>query len=99
MRWIEEHYREEISLETLAEETHLSKFYVSRIFREETGSSITDYLTARRIKQACRLLQTTDLSVEQIGIRVGYPNASYFIQLFKKVVGVTPLKYRNKYVV
>lgn len=96
MRWIEDHYSEEISLEHLAEELHLSKFYVSRVFRQETGSSITDYLTARRIKQACRLLQTTTLSVEQIGIKIGLPDVSYFIQLFRKVVGTTPLKYRNQ---
>ncbi|WP_373232565.1 AraC family transcriptional regulator [Cohnella sp.] len=96
MRWIEDHYSEEASLDQIAEELHLSKFYVSRVFRQETGSSITDYLTARRIKQACRLLQTTTLSVERIGIEVGLPDASYFVQLFKKVVGTTPLKYRNQ---
>jgi AraC-like DNA-binding protein len=96
MKWIDAHYAEEASLEQLAEELHLSKFYVSRVFRQETGSSITDYLTARRIKQACRLLQTTTLPVEQIGIQVGLPDGSYFIQLFKKVVGTTPLKYRNQ---
>mgnify|MGYP001213379587 CR=1 FL=1 len=96
MRWIEEHFSEEISLERIAEEMHLSKFYVSRVFRAETGGSLTDYLTARRIKHACRLLQTTTLSVERIGAEVGLPDASYFVQLFKKVIGTTPLKYRNQ---
>ncbi|WP_169834392.1 AraC family transcriptional regulator [Paenibacillus donghaensis] len=95
MHWIEDHYHEEVKLDQLAEETHLSKSYVSRIFHQETGSRLVDYLTARRIKQACRLLSTTDLSVEQIGIAVGFPNASYFNQLFKKVLGTTPLKYRK----
>ncbi|WP_284638436.1 AraC family transcriptional regulator [Paenibacillus silviterrae] len=95
MRWIEEHYHEEVSLERLAEETHLSPNYISRIFRQETGSSITDYLTARRMKQACRLLETTTLSVEQIARNIGVANSSYFIQLFKRVVGTTPLKYRS----
>ncbi|MNI97083.1 Arabinose operon regulatory protein [compost metagenome] len=74
---------------------HLSKSYVSRIFHQETGSRLVDYLTARRIKQACRLLSTTDLPVERIGITVGFPNASYFNQLFKKSLGTTPLKYRK----
>lgn len=94
MRWIEAHYAEEFRLDKLADGLHLSKFYVSRIFREETGSSITDYLTARRIKQACRLLQTTSLPVERIGGEVGLPNPSYFVRLFKRHVGTTPLKYR-----
>lgn len=98
MQWIEAHYAEEVSLDQLAELMHLSKFYVSRVFHEETGSNITDYLTARRIKQAGRLLQSTSLSIEQIGIQVGYPNVSYFIHMFKKVVGATPLKYRQRHV-
>ncbi|MNO39765.1 Bifunctional transcriptional activator/DNA repair enzyme AdaA [compost metagenome] len=95
MSFIEEHFHEEINLDQLAEEIHLSKSYVSRIFHQETGGRLVDYLTARRIKQACRLLGTTDLSIEQIGIAVGFPNASYFNQLFKKVLGTTPLKYRK----
>lgn len=97
MQWIEAHYAEEVTLEQLAERLHLSKYYVSRVFHEETGSHITDYLTARRIKQACRLLQTTVYSVERIGMDVGYPNASYFINMFKRVVGTTPLKYRQRH--
>ncbi|KWX72454.1 hypothetical protein AMQ84_24590 [Paenibacillus riograndensis] len=95
MSWIEEHYQEEVNLEQLAAETHLSKSYVSRVFHQETGGRLVDYLTARRIKQACRLLSTTDMPVEQIGIAVGFPNASYFNQLFKRVLGTTPLKYRK----
>lgn len=95
MSFIEEHYHEEVNLDQLAEEIHLSKSYISRIFHQETGGRLVDYLTARRIKQACRLLGTTDLPVEQIGIAVGFPNASYFNQLFKRVLGTTPLKYRK----
>ncbi|WNS43105.1 AraC family transcriptional regulator [Paenibacillus sp. MMS20-IR301] len=96
MHYIEDHYAEEIRLEDIAEALHLSKFYLSRLFQTETGSSIMHYMTARRIKAACRLLQTTPLSVEQIGGRVGVPNPSYFIRLFKKEVGLTPLKYRHR---
>lgn len=96
MHWIEEHYTEEIKLENIAEAMHLSKFYVSRLFQAETGSSVMQYLTARRIKAACRLLQTTSLPVEVIGGRIGIANSSYFIRLFKKEVGTTPLKYRNR---
>ncbi|WP_238651508.1 AraC family transcriptional regulator [Paenibacillus piscarius] len=95
MSWIEAHYQEDITLEQLAALTHLSKSYVSRIFHQETGSRLVDYLTARRLKQACRLLETTDLSVEQIGAASGFPNPSYFNQLFKRVLGTTPLKYRK----
>ncbi|MNN48429.1 Bifunctional transcriptional activator/DNA repair enzyme AdaA [compost metagenome] len=95
MSWIEAHYHEKISMDQLAAALHLSNNYISRIFREETGGSISDYLIARRIKQACRLLDTTDLPVSLIADTIGYDNPSYFIHLFKKVMGVTPLKYRS----
>ncbi|WP_199621154.1 AraC family transcriptional regulator [Paenibacillus alkalitolerans] len=94
MNWLGTHYQDEFVLDRLAADLHLSKFYVSRLFREETGSSITEYLTARRIMQACHLLDTSALPVERIGVEVGLPNTSHFIHTFKKVVGLTPLKYR-----
>lgn len=95
MGWIEAHYHEKISMDQLAEALHLSNNYISRIFREETGGSISDYLTARRVKQACRLLDTTDMPISVIADTIGYENSSYFIHLFKKVMGITPLKYRS----
>lgn len=97
MSWIEQHYHEEFSLERLADAVHLSKAYVSRIFHQETGSKLMDYINARRIKQACQLLITSNSSVEEIGIQVGISNASYFNQVFKKMLGVTPLQYRKNH--
>ncbi|PWV90600.1 AraC-like protein [Paenibacillus cellulosilyticus] len=95
MSWVEEHYAEDIHLEDIAQRLHLSKSYVSRLFQQETGGNLSEYITARRIKQACRLLQNSSHAVERISEEVGYPNVSYFIRLFKKVVGTTPLKYRS----
>lgn len=95
LEWIEEHLSEEIRLEGLARSLHLAPGYVSRLFREETGTGISEYAAARRMKQACHLLTTTDLPVGEIGARVGIPNPSYFIRRFKQVVGTTPLKYRK----
>lgn len=94
MKWIEDHYAEDFRLERLAEELHLSKFYLSRLFQRETGGSLSEYVLARRMKQACRLLETTSLSVERIADAVGYPNVSSFIRVFKKRLGETPLRYR-----
>lgn len=96
MAWIERHYGEPFRLESLADELHMSKAYLSRLFRQETGSSITGYLTARRIQQACSLLQTSDQPVEVIAEQVGLGSPSYFIQLFKRFMGVTPHQYRLK---
>jgi len=96
MQWIEANFATECSLDALADALHLSKNYVSRVFRQETGNSISEYLTARRIKEACRLLQATDDPVERVGIAVGLPNVSYFCHVFKRVVGVSPLQYRKR---
>lgn len=95
MHWMEDHYAEEGLMERLSEATHLTPNYLSRVFRQETGSSITDYLIAKRIRKACWLLETTDVTVEQIGQQIGYANTSYFIHLFKRETGKTPLKYRH----
>lgn len=97
LHWIEEHFAEPFNLERLAQHLHLSKFYISRLFREETGQTISDYVAARRIKEACRLLHDTDLAVAEIGIRSGWPIASHFSQQFKRWVGCTPLQYRKRW--
>ncbi|MFH5186591.1 helix-turn-helix domain-containing protein [Paenibacillus sp. TAB 01] len=97
MNWVEDHYTEPFDLSTLAEELHLSKHHVSHLFQSETGSSITDYVIARRIRQACWLLKTESKSIEQIGALVGISNFPYFCRLFKKVTGLTPNQYRKSH--
>jgi AraC-like DNA-binding protein len=95
MEWVEERYAEEIGLEWIAGKLHLSKHHVSRLFRKETGSSITEYIAYRRIRQACSLLGSTSLSVQTIGQRVGLHNTSYFCQLFRRMMGVSPQRFRK----
>ena len=69
MNWLEAHYAEEISLDTLAEHLHISKYYVSRISKQETGATLMDYILARRVKQACQLLVTSSSSIERSALR------------------------------
>lgn len=95
MAWVETRYNKPFSLEKLARDLHLSKYYVSKVFREETGSSITQYIATRRMKEACVLLSATSLSLEDISFQVGLTNTSYFCQLFKKTFGLTPNRYRE----
>lgn len=95
MQWVEEHYAEDFRLDRLAAAVHLTPTHVSAVFRQTTGSTITEYLTARRIRQACWLLKTGTLSVEEIGRSVGLQNASYFCQLFRKHVGISPHRFRK----
>jgi len=95
MEWIETHYMEPFQLDELAQFIHLSPNHISALFKQVVGSSITEYLTARRIRQACWLLRTSDLSIQTIGIQIGLNNFSYFCQLFKRHVGVTPFQFKQ----
>lgn len=95
MEWIEKHYKEEFVLDQLASELHLSPYHISHIFREEMGCTITDFITVRRLKEACLLLSSTELSIQAIGKKVGLKSDSYFSHLFKKNIGMTPKQYRS----
>lgn len=95
MDWIERDFRQPFRLERLAEELHLSSYYVSHLFRQYTGLSLTDYVTARRIREACVLLGSSDMPVQRIAHEVGRFSAPYFCKLFKKHKSMTPLDYRS----
>ncbi|MFD0671539.1 AraC family transcriptional regulator [Cohnella sp. GCM10027633] len=97
MEWIERHFKRQVSLDLMAEQLHLSPFYLSHLFKETTGKSITDYIIARRIDEAFKLLSSTSLSMKEIADRIGVRNATYFCQFFKKHTGLTPGQYRNSY--
>lgn len=95
MEWVNQHYMEPFELDKLAKSVHLSMVHVSSLFRKTTGSTITEYLTARRIRQACILLKKGKLSIGEVGEAVGISNASYFCQLFKRNVGLSPHQFRK----
>jgi YesN/AraC family two-component response regulator len=94
-RYIDEHYQEDITLDTIAQSLNISSFYIVHTFKENTGFSPIQYIIRRRIGEAQSLLINTDYSVTQIAGMVGYDNISYFTTLFSKTVGMTPKKYRQ----
>ncbi|HHG8775421.1 TPA: helix-turn-helix domain-containing protein, partial [Raoultella planticola] len=73
----------------------LSRSYTSRIFRQQTGGSIHEYLLTRRIKRSCDLLRNTAISMDEIAAEVGFSEVTYFITCFRKMMGQTPLQYRK----
>ena len=95
MAWIEQNYHKEFKLEELCNLLHLSSYHICHLFHNATGTSISDYLAARRIRQACWLLKSTSLPIHRIALEVGLTNTSYFSSLFKRLVGMTPMKYRK----
>ncbi|HIW34072.1 MAG TPA: helix-turn-helix domain-containing protein [Candidatus Paenibacillus intestinavium] len=90
------HMDEEFSRERLAEQVYLNPAYLSRLFRRETGHSLTDYLVKYRITKAKEQLEHSQQRVSDIAMEVGYANFSHFSKLFKKTTGLTPQEYRKK---
>ncbi len=93
--YMSEHYEKQLSLDDVAREVGMSKSHFCRLFKEKTGFNFSDYLTGVRINEATKLLLDTDLSITEIASRCGYNDSAYFAMIFKKVKGVTPLKYRK----
>jgi len=86
----------EISLNALANEMRLSVSHLSLKFRKKTGRAPMDYLIHLRIQRSCQLLDNSNLKVNEIIQQVGYEDPFYFSRIFKKIMGVSPINYRNK---
>lgn len=95
-RYIDSHYKEPITLDLLAEQTHVNKFYMAHAFKQEYGVSPIHYLGQRRIEESKYLLGQTDMSLSQISRVLGFSSASYFSQSFQKAVGIAPIEFRKQ---
>lgn len=95
MEYIEAHYFEDINRSCLADILYLDPDYASKLFKKETGISFNTCLIQKRIAVAKQLLADTSLPINHISDKVGYGNYSYFIRLFKKETGQTPIEYRK----
>lgn len=94
-RYIDTHYKEQLDLDMLAKEAHVSKYYLSHAFKREYGISPISYQIARRIDESRYLLRETDHSLSQIARLLGFSSASYFSQSFRRSEGTTPMEYRK----
>ncbi|UOY92236.1 response regulator [Ectobacillus sp. JY-23] len=94
--YIVNHYQEKIELQILAEQVFLDPSYLSRLFKENTGETITDFIMSVRIERAKELLvASAALKTYEVGHAVGYSDPIYFNKVFKKREGVTPKEYRT----
>lgn len=95
--YFERNYSEKISLDRIAENMYLSPFYISKIFKSETGDTPIRYLINIRLEKAKELLENeSESSIQEIAGRVGYEDAYHFSKLFKKRYGLSPSQVRNK---
>lgn len=94
-RYIDNHYKEPLTLDLLAAEANVNKYYLAHAYKQAYGVSPISYMIARRIREGKRLLVETDLSLSQISVILGFSSASYFSQSFRKAEGISPVEYRK----
>lgn len=95
--YLQVNFRERITLDTLAKQFFISKYYLSRVFKQKYNISITAYITNQRITHSKTLLRFTDKSINQIAQESGIEDTTYFIKQFRKTENLTPTEYRKKW--
>lgn len=96
-QFIEKNVNLDLNRDEIAEQVYLNPAYLSRLFRKETGKSLTEFISEHRVEKAKRQLENSNHKISDIAVSVGYSNFSHFSQLFRKLTGMTPQEYRKKY--
>ena len=94
--YINSHYMEDISIQTLADLCSINPNYAGQLFKQKMNQTFNSYLSNLRIRQAIHLLTNTDMPVALVAASVGYQDYFYFAKVFKKITGVTPSSYRHE---
>lgn len=95
VNYIEEHYSEDLTLESVARLVFVSPGYLSVSFKQVLQKNFVDYIAEVRVKRAKELLKDFHLKIYEIAIQIGYKDEKYFSQIFKKITGMTPNQYRE----
>lgn len=95
--YVEEHYAENITLESMAAMLYMNPYYFSSFFKKHTGQNFKHYLTEVRMNHARRLLLQSSLMIYEIAEQVGYNNARHFSDMFKKKFGKLPQEYKQSW--
>lgn len=95
LEYIEKHFNEDISLETVAEVFHFNHTYFSYLFKTKIGTNFSQYLLDIRLKKGKKLLKETENKIYEIALKIGFKDPKYFNRVFKKEFGITPDEYRR----
>lgn len=95
--WIESNYQQNISVDSLAETSGMSKRNFNRRFKSATGESVVSYIQLIRVEAAKKLLEQGSSSFDDVSVDVGYENVSFFRRVFKRTTGLSPTAYRKKF--
>ncbi|MOA03856.1 Arabinose operon regulatory protein [compost metagenome] len=94
--YIDEHISEDLSLVRLADEIHFNPSYLSRLFKQERGMKLSEYIEDARFAKAKELLRRTELKIAEIGTCIGYEAPHSFTRVFKKWTGMSPQEFREQ---
>jgi two-component system, response regulator YesN len=95
-QFVDSHYRENVSLKTIAAKFYMNPVYLGQLFKKTYGIYFKDYLLQLRINEAKKLLRQSEMKIYEIAERVGFNNTDYFVTIFGKYEKITPSEYRNK---
>lgn len=96
-RYIDSHFKENLTLDQLSAIAHINKYYLVHAFRKEYNISPISYLITRRTQESRFLLSNTDYTLSQIAQILGFSSPSYFSQSFRRLEGISPMEYRKRY--
>lgn len=94
VEFIKKNYREKVDLTNLAKVVGVSKSYLCRLFKKETGKTIIEFLNRYRIEEAKRYLTSGETDITDIALKTGFEDANYFSRVFKNMTGIAPSRYR-----
>lgn len=97
IHYIERQLHTDLSLTQISEKVGLHPSYLSKIFKDETGATLSEYWTKARMERAMELIRNTDMKVYEVAEQVGYATPHYFIKIFIRHFGMTPHEYRVSY--
>lgn len=95
--YIQMHFADNITLSSLADIFYINSAYLSRLFKQKTGTNFIDYLTEQRVAHAKELLQSPQLKIYEVAGLVGYDNPRYFAKVFREATGQSPNDYRSSH--
>jgi len=96
IRYIEEHYADDINVRSIAEALSISESHLSKVFKDTLHCTIGEYLTQYRIREACTLLKDPQNRIYEVAVRCGYNDQRYFSVIFKRTMGMTPNEFRTR---
>lgn len=95
IKYINDHITSPLSLNDVSEAIHISKEYTAKVFKEETGKTVTEYINEQKMLIAKDMLASNEVSLRETALNLGYENYSYFSRVFKKYFNASPAKIKN----